>query len=112
MRPSSTMSRLITLASTGRRMQSSGSCIGLFFRLLFRHDLYSRPREDSQRPVRHHEVARGDALRDLDFTGLADPELHLDHLRFSVCHPKHEVLLALRDDGLLRNPDRLLARAE
>src|SRR5262245_8393161 len=117
--PSSTIIRLITVASTGRRMQSSGrrKLAAFLFgnlrrRLGARDDRHLHARGQALRALGDDQVARGDALHDLDLAHLARAGLHLHQLGAAVDHAKHVAILAARHDRLLGDPDRVLAHAE
>src|SRR5688572_14905996 len=76
------------------------------------HHRHRRSWPDALRTFGNHEVTGGDSATDLDFTDAPHPHLHFHQVDFAVGYPKHERILSLWDDRLLRHPDGLLAHGE
>src|SRR5512145_163431 len=117
--PISTIMRLITVASTGRRMQSSGSrTLAAFLsrdrrrRLGARDDRDLHAGDEPLRAIGNDDVACSDAFHDFHFPHLARTGLHRHQLGLAVRYAPHKAVLAARHDRLFRDPHRVLAHTK
>src|SRR5918994_4120624 len=98
MMPSRTTISDMTVARTGRRIDSSGRNTRSGLRV--RQRLDRRAVADLELTRGHHLVLGAEPFDDLDHAFAPDPHLDLGQRRLAVDHAEHELLLALRHERL------------
>src|SRR5918996_6600958 len=93
----------MTVASTGRRIDTSGRNTGSGLRVGQRLDRSAVA--DLELARGHHLVLGAEPFGDLDHTFAPDPHLDPGQRRLAVDHAEHELVLALRHERLLGHLD-------